>query len=521
MPAPFTKGRGKTVEEAYVLHSPLMTQNLSYVALTRQVKEVHLYVSKDEAKAQEDLVAQMSKSDARVVSLGFLTAQQLEKEQKIQESFVHKMAYGVGDSVRGVIQRFTDHLPNQSFYHLSALPESKGSLVREQNALEKWKAEKITSSSPKKGYTQSTQKESRDVLESKGKDRIRSSIKRDDSVKSQSSPSRADLQREETILSSKNISSSKTSEPNPRELKEQTLSSLQKAYKQELVSLYRAKIGDKYKDHLKIIDQAAGRAAENAFIRGIPESQKLRQINLSRANYEVQRLPKLKENLIKEDPKFVDNWMSLHLKAEALVQIEGKLFGILRSKQSEISMEDKKLIQKEAPKHLKEHEAKVKNYASEAVKDYNYSETQARMFAQQKALFEQRFGMKPNEMQEQALKSSAELGCFQYGKYKAQYESQQTNKHGKLDDRRIQYIDQAAFYKAYHEAKEILIQSFSKSDPMLSDSKELLKIEKKIEKEFRADKNQYDNFHREQQKQLEQKQIQTQQWADRDRDMSL
>ncbi len=106
-------------------------------------------------------------------------------------------------------------------------------------------------------------------------------------------------------------------------------------------------------------------------------------------------------------------------------------------------------------------------------------------------------------------------------KYKAQYESQQANKHGHLDNRRIQYIDQAAFYKAYHETKEMLVQSLSKSSSVLSDGKDLSRIEKKVEKEFRADKNNYDSTHREQQTQIEQKQIQTQQQEDRNRDMSL
>lgn len=135
------KGQGKTVEEAYVLHTPLMNENLSYVALTRQVKEINLYVSQDEAKNLEALVSQMSRSDSRVVSLEFMTAQQIEREQRAQDSFMQKMAYGIGDSVRSVIQRFTDHLPNQSFYNVPTVSEFKGTEIREQNALDKWKEE--------------------------------------------------------------------------------------------------------------------------------------------------------------------------------------------------------------------------------------------------------------------------------------------------------------------------------------------------------------------------------------------
>jgi hypothetical protein len=515
------KGQGKTVEEAYVLHSPLMTQNLSYVALTRQVKEVHLYVSREEAKAQEDLVAQMSKSDARVVSLGFLTAQQMEKEQKIQESFVHKMAYGVGDSVRGVLQRFTDHLPNQSFYQVSALPKFKGKDVREQNALEKWDAEKTPPSSDKKDYTQPTGKESQDVLESKGRERRPS--KADTAAKAASSPTRVDAQEEKSLNSSTQISSQKTPKTPDRQVEARSLFSyMQESYKRELTEMYQEKVGDKHKLYEKQIDQVATRVAENALIRNIPEDPGLRKVNLSQANYELQRLSEIQEALIEQDPKFFFNWMEHHLKAEVLTAIEGRFYGILRCQKPLLDKQDKKLVQEEAPKHLKKHETKVKKYSREAMKDYDFSKTQAQMLAQQKALFEERFRIKPNEMQEQVLKTAAEYGHSQYEKHKAHIEAQQTNKHGQLSEKALHYIDQAAHYRAHLETKEILMKELRKPGSIFKDERQLAKIEAKTEKEFRSEKDHYDAADKQQQeKQLEQKQTQIQKQADRNRDMFL
>ena len=159
------------------------------------------------------------------------------------------------------------------------------------------------------------------------------------------------------------------------------------------------------------------------------------------------------------------------------------------------------------------------------MKDYNFSKTQAQMFAQQKAMFEERFSIKPNEMQERALKTAAEYGHSQYEKHKNHIETQQTNKHGQLSEKALTYIDQVAHYRAHLERKEVLMQELKEPGSVFKDAKQLARIESTAEKEFKTDKDHYKEVNKEQQRQqkkeIEQKQIQTQQRADRDRDMSL
>ncbi|MEI8321192.1 MAG: AAA family ATPase [Alphaproteobacteria bacterium] len=137
------KGQGKTVDEAYVLHSPLMNQNLSYVSLTRQTQDVRLYVSQDETKDTHKLITQMSRSDHRITTLEFHTAREIERERKTQESAIQRLAYAVGDRVRSGIQHFTDRVPNASFYNLPAQSTAFEGHVSSQDALKRWEKEKL------------------------------------------------------------------------------------------------------------------------------------------------------------------------------------------------------------------------------------------------------------------------------------------------------------------------------------------------------------------------------------------
>lgn len=813
------KGQGKTVEEAYVLHSPLMTGNLSYVALTRQVKEVHLYVSQDEAKNQEALISQMSRSDSRVVSLEFMTAQQIVREQKVQESLVHKMAYGVGDSVRSVIQRFTDHLPNQSFYNVSTPSEFKGTEIREQNAVDKWKEE----SGPSTDKTPMAQKEGnssnvvplsspRGGKESYDLERIEAGLKEDiqgfatyllgqpdlklstrqemcfckdgkvfvnlqsglwkdfvndtggnlfdliqrerggtfkeslvfaaqylgqgpertpptmkssavkahteDASKEASaevrqkvtalygkttlitstvgeryfrehrgirgdipqdvrfiskmynselkqdlpavvsfvrdakgnltgyqaiylnnetgakaeleitkrthgtlSKSFVEIQKGEgrvylsegvetalslkeagvqgTILASlgihnlknyagdiKNItlcadndgptaptnkviektkvfleekgysvdivrpteigkdfndvlvqegkesvaSYFKNIEPAPVKSSEigaeakaqiqfstqlpqpyvqknsqavRSHSSLTREYINKLLDIYQK---HNLQEHPEFITTIAYRAAQQAFVRGEPKSDNELRILFAKEQYEELRLPVLKEELTEREGNIRLNWLGAHYKAEVLTVLEGQLFKEVRAHKDVVTKKDKLKIQESAVGKLQDYQKALNKCQKEAAQSYGFSEMHAKIFAQQKLLFEHKYGISMDADQIEVLKRSVEYGHAQYQSYKQGYTEAQTQKHGALGSEALHYIDQVSKYKAFQETKEFLEKTLTRDDYKELSGKELTKIKTQVERSFGEDKNHYDAQYQEQQK-IERQQI--------------
>lgn len=61
----YHQSQGKTVEKTYVAHSPYSNENLFYVGVTRQQKDVHYFVSKDESKNKEVLVQQLERDASK------------------------------------------------------------------------------------------------------------------------------------------------------------------------------------------------------------------------------------------------------------------------------------------------------------------------------------------------------------------------------------------------------------------------------------------------------------------------
>ena len=77
------KAQGKTTPVAFVYHEGYGSKSLSYVALTRQKEDVHLYTSKQATPDFETLVRQLSREDSKVCSLSFTTQEEIL--QRVQE----------------------------------------------------------------------------------------------------------------------------------------------------------------------------------------------------------------------------------------------------------------------------------------------------------------------------------------------------------------------------------------------------------------------------------------------------
>ena len=71
------KAQGKTTPVAFVYHEGMGSKSLSYVALTRQKEDVHLYTSKQVTPDFETLVKQLSREDSKQCSLSFTTQEEI------------------------------------------------------------------------------------------------------------------------------------------------------------------------------------------------------------------------------------------------------------------------------------------------------------------------------------------------------------------------------------------------------------------------------------------------------------
>ncbi len=65
------KAQGSTLDHVYVLHSNAITQQVNYVALTRQTKSLSLHVSREETLSHASLIRQMGRNEENKISLAF------------------------------------------------------------------------------------------------------------------------------------------------------------------------------------------------------------------------------------------------------------------------------------------------------------------------------------------------------------------------------------------------------------------------------------------------------------------
>lgn len=146
----YYRAQGRTVQKAYVLHSPYMNRETFYVGLTRHIEEVYCFVSKEEVKCLSDLKRQATKEGFKETTLDFSTVKeiqdQLQSEKRAKEvqalkasdSFLDRVT-GYGRSVwdlslarlNNVQERVQDRFPNKQFYHpdISGSTEVKASVV--------------------------------------------------------------------------------------------------------------------------------------------------------------------------------------------------------------------------------------------------------------------------------------------------------------------------------------------------------------------------------------------------------
>ena len=147
------RSQGKTVDKAYVLHSPGLNKRLFYVGLTRHSHEAYYFVSKDQAYCLSDLKRQAIRESSKENTLSFTTHQELNSQRKnlqlqheIQQlkdsnSFIEKIkGYGlsafelVKSKTSEVLEHRKDTSPSKEFFRPEISNESIKASVKEVKA---------------------------------------------------------------------------------------------------------------------------------------------------------------------------------------------------------------------------------------------------------------------------------------------------------------------------------------------------------------------------------------------------
>ena len=142
----FYRSQGRTIDRGYVLHSPMMNKEMFYVGLTRHVKNVSYFVSKDEVYCLADLKRMATKSSLKPLTVEYTTVQEISSQKAHQErtqeieslkssdSFVNKFkGYGleawdrIVNQAINVKERLQDRLPDQAFYQPAIQDIQQGS----------------------------------------------------------------------------------------------------------------------------------------------------------------------------------------------------------------------------------------------------------------------------------------------------------------------------------------------------------------------------------------------------------
>jgi Ti-type conjugative transfer relaxase TraA len=131
----YYRGQGKTIDRAYILHSPYMNKELFYVGLTRHTRKVFCFVSVTEAESLADLKRQAMRASKMESVTDYVTRAELAKQQKSKDrqaeidqlkssdslmSKLHGNTLQVFDKLQSktgaIIERYTDRLPNNAFF---------------------------------------------------------------------------------------------------------------------------------------------------------------------------------------------------------------------------------------------------------------------------------------------------------------------------------------------------------------------------------------------------------------------
>ncbi|WP_194848016.1 AAA family ATPase [Candidatus Neptunochlamydia vexilliferae] len=77
--------QGRTVDRAYILHSPHLNKQMAYVKLTRHIQEVHYFIPKEEAANLSDLKRQALREGSKSSTYCYTHNEEIEKQASLEK----------------------------------------------------------------------------------------------------------------------------------------------------------------------------------------------------------------------------------------------------------------------------------------------------------------------------------------------------------------------------------------------------------------------------------------------------
>ncbi|MCB1076116.1 MAG: conjugal transfer relaxase/helicase TraA, partial [Simkania sp.] len=124
-----SRAQGRTVQNAYVLHSPHLNKQMAYVGLTRHVKDVHYFVSKEDALNLSDLKRKALRDGSKATTLEYTYTREVEgalfrqkKEKAIQGL---KESKHFSDRIKGRALNLWDRFNEKTYAYLEKKQDRK------------------------------------------------------------------------------------------------------------------------------------------------------------------------------------------------------------------------------------------------------------------------------------------------------------------------------------------------------------------------------------------------------------
>lgn len=115
------KAQGSTLPKTYVLHDQATNLNNSYVSLTRQTKDVKVFISQEETPSLDHLIQQMGRDHGKEASLKYLTLEEIKERDK---SFSFTQA--IQGTFKDIKTKVGDHFhKNEAFYQFEKPKETQ------------------------------------------------------------------------------------------------------------------------------------------------------------------------------------------------------------------------------------------------------------------------------------------------------------------------------------------------------------------------------------------------------------
>lgn len=155
----YYRSQGRTIDRAYILHSPMMNRETFYVGLTRHVRNAFCFVARSETSCLADLKRQAMRRSQSLSTTDFYTYQQWERQKYLAARKEQLDNFTLSDSLltrlkgktlhaidnlqektSAIIERLNDRIPDRTFYKQThdekSYKESLVIAVPEDNGIE-------------------------------------------------------------------------------------------------------------------------------------------------------------------------------------------------------------------------------------------------------------------------------------------------------------------------------------------------------------------------------------------------